>query len=507
MGFAKRSSSLFIVVLSAIMLLTIVLAGCSKNNETAPSSSPSTAASPSAESEPSPSAEQPAEEPKVEEGAVLKIWGNKAALENAAIGFEKKFGVKVEIEEIALKDAELKQFMLSKVTAKQTADLTTLDLDYIPFYDKDIILPLNDLIERDGIKQWPWLNKDIFEHLPYHGNIYYLPSGSAVYGLWYNVNLAKQLGIEDMLPKSFDDPLYETWTWDKYVEVLKKATVDTDGDGKIDIYGTDDSWGWGRTDWAATVGVYNTLIENGRVMADNLNYASPEVIEAIQFLNDLALKYQVAPPSEMDTKAAGINIENEKVVIRRMGSWAFGYFKDNANPEREKAGKKPIEYSFTMYPHKAGMKDAYKAHGFSAPGPRIFANTKYPKAAWEFIKYYHSPEFEGENYNIFAGGNLPKFTNTNGFNLLKEQIGEQSATIMVQLGEHLIKEGKQPAQIVPTEYQKQYPAGQKPIDKLNALIPDIRKGKVKFGDVIGPLYEQQIKDSTEAWAKYDAEQK
>ncbi|XID92859.1 ABC transporter substrate-binding protein [Paenibacillaceae bacterium WGS1546] len=499
---SNRTKSMLTALLSVIVALTVILAGCSGKNESAPSS-----ASPSGTAAASPSAEPPAEEAKVEEGAVLKIWGSKSALEKAAAGFEQKFGVKVEIEEIGLKDAELKQFMLSKVTAKQTADLTALDLDYIPFYDKGVLMPLNELIERDGIKQWPWLNKDIFEHLPYNGNIYYLPSGSAVYGLWYNVNLAKELGIEEMLPKSFDDPLYETWTWDKYVEVLKKATVDTDGDGKIDIYGTDDNWGWGRTDWAATVGVYNNLIENGRVMADNLNYASPEAIEAIQFMNDLALKHQVAPPADLDTKAAGINIENEKVVVRRMGSWAFGYFKDNANPEREKAGKKPIEYSFTMYPHKAGMKDAFKVHGFSAPGPRIFANTKYPKAAWEFIKYYHSPEFESENYNIFSGGNLPKFSDTNGFNLLKDQVGEQTAKILVQLGEHLIEEGKQPSQTVPTEYQKQYPAGQKPIDQLNAMIPDIRKGKINFGDIIGPLYEQQVKDTIEAWAKYDADQK
>lgn len=135
----------------------------------------------------------------------MKIWGSKSQLEKAAAEFEKKFGVKVEIEEVSLKDNELKQFMLSKVAAKQTADISMLD---------------------------------VFNYLPYNGKIYYLPLGSVVYGLWYNVNLAKQYGIYDRLPKSFDDSNYKDWTWDKYAELLKKATVDTDKDGKTDIYGT-----------------------------------------------------------------------------------------------------------------------------------------------------------------------------------------------------------------------------------------------------------------------------
>lgn len=483
------------LLLSIVLLSSFTLAGCSSKDTTKDNEPTATTTS-------TPKETLQAKE-VVEKDAVLKVWGGKSNFEKAAAEFEKKFGVKVEIEEVALKGPELQQYLLSKVTANQTADISALDADYSAFYDKGVFMPLNDLIERDGVKNWPWLQKDILKNLAYNGKIYFLPNGSAIYGLWYNINLAKQYGIYDMIPKSFDDPLYKTWTWDKYVEVLKKATVDTDGDGKIDIYGTDDNWGWGRTDWAASVGIFPSLVENGRIMVDNLNFNKPEAIEAIQFLNDLALVHKVAPPADLDTKAAGINIENEKVVIRRMGSWAFQYFKDKANPEREKAGKKPIEFSFTAYPHKAGMEDQYKVHGFSARGPMIFSKTKYPKAAWEFVKFFHSPEFESDNYDITVSGNLPKFSGTAVADKLKQQIGEQSAKIILQLGEHLIDEGKIPAQAVPLEYAAQYPAGQKPLDKLNAQIPDMRKGKVKFGDIIGPLYDQQLKDTKEAWDKFD----
>ena len=30
----------------------------------------------------------------------------------------------------------------------------------------------------------------------------------------------------------------ETWDWDKYLEVAKKLTLDTNGDGQIDQWGT-----------------------------------------------------------------------------------------------------------------------------------------------------------------------------------------------------------------------------------------------------------------------------
>lgn len=457
-------------------------------------------------SAPSP-AESGSDNALVEKGATLKIWGGKSQLATAASEFEKKFGVKVEIEEVNLKDNELRQFMLSKVAAKQTADISMLDLGsdgYNLFYDKGVFMPYNDMIDRDGVKNWPWVQKDVFNYLPYNGKIYYLPLGSVVYGLWYNVNLAKEFGIDDKIPKSFDDPNYRDWTWENYAELLKKATKDTDQDGKIDVYGTDDNFGWGRTDWLASVGVYNDLIENGRMMAPGLNYVKPEALDALQFMTDLALSYKVAPDPDVDVKAGGINIENEKVVIRRMGSWAFDYFKSKANPEREKAGKKPIEFAFTMYPHKAGMEDQFKVFGFTGQGPKIFSSTKYPKAAWEFVKFYHSPEFESQSYNISESGSLPSFTGTAAIDKLKQQVGDLNGSMMIQLGEHLIKEGSLPYQQPPQELLKQYPAGQKPTDRLSALIPDLRKGKLKFADVVPPLFEQQYNDYKEAWAKYDA---
>jgi ABC-type glycerol-3-phosphate transport system substrate-binding protein len=490
---------------ASVLISGLVLGGCSSDKSGSEPSPAGTAAA----SAPAASAAGEAKE-LVEKGASLKVWGSKSVLDKPAQEFEKKFGIKVEVEEVGLKDNELRQFMLSKVAAKQTADISVLDLGgdgYNQFYDKKVFLSYNDWIERDGLKNWPWAQKDIFQYLPYNGQIYYLPTGSVVYGLWYNVELAKKYGIYDQIPKSFDDPSYKNWTWNNYAELLKKATVDTNGDGKTDIYGTDDNFGWGRTDWAASVGVYTDLIENGRMMAPGINFVKPEAIEALQFMSDLALVHKVAPHPDVDVKADGINIENEKVVIRRMGSWAFDYFDAKANPEREKAGKKPIEYAFTMYPHKEGMEDQFRVHGFTGQGPKIFAATPYPKAAWEFVKFLHSPEYESANYDLSSVGTLPSFTDNAALAKLKQQVGEINAQIMIELGEHLIKEGSLPVQQPPQEMLKQYPAGQKPLEKLNAQIPDLRKGKLNYKDIIPPLFEQQYNDYKEAWTKYDAASK
>jgi ABC-type glycerol-3-phosphate transport system substrate-binding protein len=442
---------------------------------------------------------------QVEEGARLKLWGPKAQYQPAVDEFKNIFpGVEVEIEEINIKGVDLNQFLLSRIASNQTVDLCALyDANYSPFYEKDIFMSIDKLIKKDKVDEWPWIHEDVLEGLKYNGKIYALPIGVLIYGLWYNVELVKRFGVDKLIPKSFDDPKYKEWTWETYIKLLKKCTVDEDGDGTIDIYGTDDSLTWGLTDWLASAGIYSKMIKAGRLYS-NYPLVDTFALETIQFYVDLKVKEKVNPPEGMDTNAVGINIENEKVVIRRMGSWAYEYFKNRTNPERIRAGKDEIKFAFAPYPHKEGKEEVYRSFGFTQIGPRIFANTKYPKAAWELVKIIHSPETEDKLYNITQGGFLPNFTTTtDALNRMKNEIGKESTKMLIQLSEHLNKEAKGAYELLPIEYEKQYEKGRSPLEQFNLLIPNVNSGLVKVQDVFPSIAKEDYQGYVEGWEKFD----
>ena len=58
-----------------------------------------------------------------------------------------------------------------------------------------------------------------------------IPTG-AMY-MAYNAQVIDKLGLE--APEKLAEK--GEWTWDKFEEYAKKCTQDTDGDGKVDMYG------------------------------------------------------------------------------------------------------------------------------------------------------------------------------------------------------------------------------------------------------------------------------
>ncbi|XID90293.1 ABC transporter substrate-binding protein [Paenibacillaceae bacterium WGS1546] len=101
------------------------------------------------------------------------------------------------------------------------------------------------------------------------------PSVSVV-GMHYNRDLFKRLGLRD------PQELYNNgeWTWDKFLELAKEATRDTDNDGKIDTFGYS---GW-PADMARHFGA-----ANGVAFVDDATLTDmagdPKMIETLEFVN------------------------------------------------------------------------------------------------------------------------------------------------------------------------------------------------------------------------------
>jgi ABC-type glycerol-3-phosphate transport system substrate-binding protein len=102
-----------------------------------------------------------------------------------------------------------------------------------------------------------------------------VPSG---YFVCFNKELVASAGDYDLYQLTRD----KKWTWDVYLEIARKVTKDTTGDGVPDI------WGTGATAWgseAISNGVdYIGQDENGKWV---LTIGSPAGIRALQFLYDM----------------------------------------------------------------------------------------------------------------------------------------------------------------------------------------------------------------------------
>ncbi|AOZ92029.1 ABC transporter substrate-binding protein [Paenibacillus crassostreae] len=97
-------------------------------------------------------------------------------------------------------------------------------------------------------------------------------------GVHYNRDIFKKLGLPDL------QELYSKgeWNWEKFIEVAKLATKDTDNNGKIDTYGF--------SGWAAQVGRILVAANGAKVADDSTSkegLSDPRTIEAMEFLNHI----------------------------------------------------------------------------------------------------------------------------------------------------------------------------------------------------------------------------
>ncbi len=99
------------------------------------------------------------------------------------------------------------------------------------------MLPLNDILTEDIIERLPEQAMPL-ENMPTIGGKIYaieLPGSS-----FFKPNLIywnKDLFAELNLPDLYDLMEEDKWTWDKMLEIARKATQDTTGDGHNDIWG------------------------------------------------------------------------------------------------------------------------------------------------------------------------------------------------------------------------------------------------------------------------------
>ena len=200
----------------------------------------------------------------------------------------------------------------------------------------------------------------MLENNTWDGTVYSFPFNKSVRALYWNKNLFEAEGL-DRAPVN----------WDEYESTARRLTKDTDGDGEIDQWGT-----------AGQISAWmfeNLLIQNGgQILTDDGTHAafnSPEGVEALEFMVRLLTEYGKVTSGyeyQNDFQAGKVGmIEGSTVSLSFM------------------EGK----YMFDMA--VAPLPDA-KEKGCFVAGTNVVifkdAGQKEKDAAWEFIKWFTSPE-------------------------------------------------------------------------------------------------------------------
>lgn len=193
----------------------------------------------------------------------------------------------VEIELIHQPFAGYHDKMTALALSGNSPDVMAVSRVFLPSYaESNFVQPIGHLLPQYGVN----VATDVTEidSGTYRGEIYGIPIWGGPYIMAYNVDMFEEAGIEPAAS------LYAngSWTWDTFIEIGKKLTVDIDGNGTID------RWTYhtpiiGEVDWAAKVGQFG-----GRVFNEDWTETlieSPEAVEALRLWSGLAWEHQVVP--------------------------------------------------------------------------------------------------------------------------------------------------------------------------------------------------------------------
>ncbi len=258
----------------------------------------------------------------------------------------------------------------------------TLALD--PFLEKDHI-DLNTYW-KGAIDSGRWDPKDI---LTGKGPLWGWANLAQVSLIYYNKNMFDAAGLPYPKPD---------WTWDDFVANAKALTKDSNGDGKIDQWGTwvDPGMQISRpwTIWGAGGDFLN---------ADHTKatFNSPETVEGVRWLVELVTKHKVAPvpgPQQVDV------FESGQVAMHPAGMWMIPEYNNIKN----------FKWDVTMIPKhpKTGLQAGPIDTGLWS----ITSISKNQDASWEFLKVLCGPPGMKIFADVYASTVALKEANSYWFN-------------------------------------------------------------------------------------------
>jgi multiple sugar transport system substrate-binding protein len=252
-------------------------------------------------------------------------------------------------------------------SADDLPDIIMCSTDHTPsLVTSGVLMDLSQNIDADGDVDTADIAPGIAQGFHMFDRWWGFPYDQSTFGIYYNKDMFDAAGVS--YPPSFGET---PWTWEQFVEAAIKLTK-PNGEQ------------WGVT-WSTPL-MYQYLTSNfiysagGRNFAEDLKscaIGSPEAAEGVQFMVDLIHKHKVAPtPAEL--AGDGVNyFESGLAAMRLDGQWALGQTSRN------------VDFGFDLSYLPIGKENRLVTGG---SGFAISSTTKYPEAAWQFLKAFTSSD-------------------------------------------------------------------------------------------------------------------
>jgi len=305
--------------------------------------------------------------------------------EQCAADFTKETGIKVDVEQIGWDDYWAK--INNGFVSGDNYDVFTSHLAFYPeFVNSKQILPLDT--SKNGIDLSIYQDDLAELWTSPSGDQYGLPKDFDTIAMFYNEN--------DLAPAGITKEQIDNMTWNPtdggtYEQVIAALTVDKNGvhgnqpgfdKNNVATYGI---WmqgsgdGDGQTQWSFLTGTNDWTHTNG-VWGDKYNYDSPKFQETIAWWKSLQDKGYMPTWEAQDGVSWNEQLAAGTVAMASNGSWMIGSVFGSASDAFKPA----------VAPTPVGP-NGKRASMYNGLADNIWAGTKHPAEAQEFVAYLGSP--------------------------------------------------------------------------------------------------------------------
>ncbi len=300
---------------------------------------------------------------RAEETIRFATWDSDESLaiqQAIARKFEEKHpGVKVQVEPYA---DGYDQKLVAAFGAGSPPDVMYM-WNFPQYYTS--LMPLDDLIARDAAEIKPDdIPQGLMNTTRVEGKTYGMPAGFTTQVVFYNKDMFKAAGVEE--PK-------DGWTWD---DLRAKAAKFRNKENKVYGFAVDakpDPYDFEQFLWSNGT---KYIADDGKTIDGNMN--SEAAVQVLDMFGDMAKKEEAATLHVGDDTSGDTLFKGGKIAMFQSAMWS-------------KSGIDSAGFSYGVAPlPKFGDKPAHSALGVSAMS--IAKDAKQPDLAWEFVKFFSSPE-------------------------------------------------------------------------------------------------------------------
>jgi multiple sugar transport system substrate-binding protein len=218
----------------------------------------------------------------------------------------------------------------------------------------------------------------------WEGGLFALPRDYGNQNLFLNVDLFEKAGLT---PPNADWE-NKDFTFESFLDMAETLTIRS-GD-KTEQWGFLVNRGW--RPWASWV--YNnggTIVHrDDKGVATSMSMDEPAAVEALQFVQDLMHKHNVAPRPDIESELGGFDLFATGRVAMMIN-----------NPSAVNQYRTINAFKWNVATLPIG-KSSRRGTGGGGSGWAAGAGTKSPDAAWEFIKFISSAEAELDEVSVGA---------------------------------------------------------------------------------------------------------